>query len=456
MNGLWLVGALLTQTPTTTDAPTRPAQENAAQTPSPAQKTAQAQSQLPLLTFEEALRQAQTQSYDLKQARARLTQAQEAGRRAWAGYLPTATVGATFTRNSNEAILNLPDGTVVPIQKYNQFNAQGRLSQAIIAPALFAGIKAAYQSERVAELNTENQRREILFGVAQAYYSAVALKEAASVQQHLLDIDRARTHDAEVRFQTGTSPKIALLRAQIDLSKAEQDVLRATNSYLSAKSALAALLGRKPDFDVERPPEPQAPDTDQGSLEKKAATERPDVRAAAAAVDLASTQKTGAWLSYLPTLGATAQYNWSNSAGFTGSSTSWAIVLALNWTVWDGGLRESDVRTATAKIVESQAALDGLKVRAREEVRQALLELDSARANRVKAAQTVSLARENLKLVHASVQAGAGTYLDEEDATAQLINAELSLVSETLNAHLAVLKVARAAGTFNPVPAQKD
>jgi len=449
MNGLWLVGALLAQAPQASGG--TPEGETKVETRADLSTSADAQDVgqgLPVLTFQEALKEAEAKNTDWKQAQARLDQAHEAGNKAWAGYLPNLSVAGTYTRNSNQVEIELPGVGTIPIQKYNQFGARAQVTQALIAPTLWSGIKAAYQSEKVAELNTENLRREILFGVAQAYYGAAALREAARVQQQQLDLNKAREHDAEVRFKAGASPKIAMLRAQIDLSKAEQDVQRATNAYLAAKSGLATLLAREPDFEVVQPQTPAAPEGDEESLVKTAQTERADLLAAEETTALTRTQHTGAWLAFLPTLGATGQYLWSNSAGFSGTATSWNIVLGLNWTLWDGGLRESGLRETSARIVESDAALEGLRLKTRDEVRQALLELGSARANKVKAAQAAGLAKENLALVHASVQAGAGTYLDEEDATTQLISSELAVVSETLNESLAVLKVAKAAGTF--------
>jgi len=63
------------------------------------------------------------------------------------------------------------------IQPLNQLGAQAQLSQAIIAPALWPAIRAAYLGEEVAKLNVENARREVLFGAAQLYYGAAALKK---------------------------------------------------------------------------------------------------------------------------------------------------------------------------------------------------------------------------------------------------------------------------------------
>lgn len=434
----------------------------------------------PLVTLDQALHRAATHNLDLKEARANLAASHELSKKAWAGYLPTVTVGGTYTRNGFQAEIGLPTGYQIrdvgkpqpttnnapgaptslilypsaiqqlTIQRYNQLGAQAQLQQAIIAPPLWASIKSAYLGEKVAELNTKNARQQILYAVAQAYYGAVALKEAAQVQHQLVGLEKDRTHDAQVRYRAGAATKIAYLRAQIDLSKAQQDALRADDSYASAISSLAVLLDRAPDFEVTRPQEPSLPGAPE-ALEKSAVTQRPDVLAAEASVALAQSNEKAAWWRYFPSLGLTASYQISNVGGFTGQAGNWYVSLGLSWTLFDGGLREANIRQAKDQIAAASAALESAQAKAKDELRRALLELSSARANRVKAAEQVKLAKENLALVKANVKAGAGTYLDEEDATGQLIQSELSLVSNSLDAQLAVLKVAKAAGKFQPL-----
>ncbi|HEX8700452.1 MAG TPA: TolC family protein, partial [Myxococcaceae bacterium] len=51
------------------------------------------------LTFQEVLTRMETQNLDLQAARARLAQAQELSAKAWSGYLPQITAGASYTRN---------------------------------------------------------------------------------------------------------------------------------------------------------------------------------------------------------------------------------------------------------------------------------------------------------------------------------------------------------------------
>jgi len=175
---------------------------------------------------------------------------------------------------------------------------------------------------------------------------------------------------------------------------------------------------------------------------------RPDLKAARASLDLASSQRRGTYYKYLPPVRASYTYRWTNVTGFTGRQDNWFITVGRTWTPWDGGLRESELRENAAKVAESTAALQALSNRAREELERALLDLESARANRVKAEEQLRLARESAQVVDVNYKAGEATYLEVTDATTALRQAGLGAIAELLNAELAELKVARAAGLF--------
>jgi outer membrane protein TolC len=437
------------------------------------------------LTLDDALGEAQAKNYDLKVARARLDQSRELGWKAWSFYLPQVTAGGTYTHN-NIADVTLPlpvaftvrqrtggpnepppDPAGLPgaptnqfavpsqsidvvVQKQDQLGAQIQLNQALIAPQAWYGIGAARLGEQVAAENIENGRRQVLFGTAQAYYGAASLKQVVAIQARQLAIALDHEKDAKVRYDAGVAPKITLLRAQIDRSRAEQDLKRAENAYLASKIALATLLDRRTaDFEVTTPAPPQLP-PDLDALERQAVKERPDVQAAQTTVLLAEKNRNGVYARYAPSLGAFARYQWANVTGFSGKETSWAVGLALNWTLLDGGLRESDLRENQARVREAEAERAGTEARAVDEVKRARLDLDSAVANRQKAKEQVDLARENQRLVDVNYKAGAATYLEVSDANTALNSAELTQVGEVLNSYLAALRVMQAAGTFNP------
>jgi outer membrane protein TolC len=443
----------------------------------------------PVLTFDDALDTAQAKNLDIRAARERLVQSQELHAKAWSGYLPQVTFNVTYTHNSfsdvtfpeNFAIGNcgpigagqsctfdangnpviqtppviknpspyalVPVGAPVLIEKQEMLTAELAATQAILAPQSWYRIDSAHAGEDLAAETVEGTRRDILFATAQAYYTAASQKQVMKIQERQLGISLDHEKDASVRYDAGTTTKVTLLRAQIDRSRAEQDLKRAQNAYVSARVALATLLDRKDvAFEVAVPTSPQAPAGTAEALEEAALRDRPDVKASALQVKDHDTTTARYW----PTLGAFGRYDYSNAAGFTGAASTWAIGLSLNLTILDGFLRESDVRESEAKIREAMATDASTRAKAVQEVEQARLDLDSAVANREKAKEELSFAQENQRLVNVNYQAGAATYLEVSDANLTLLQAELTEVSESLNADLASLRVLKAVGAFDP------
>lgn len=443
-----------------------------AQTPGPAAPGQK------LLTLDDALREAQARSADLQVVRARLEQAQTIGWKAWSYHLPQVKASGAYTRNSTEATIGLPTGfhivdtgTLGPtprqgtpttfqtgapssvleatIQKRDQLAGQVEASMPLIAPSLWFGISAARHGEKQAEHGLEAARREVLFGVAQLYFGAAGLKYAVRITEKQLAVALDHEKDARVRYNAGATPKVALLRAEIDRSKAESDLKAAQAGYDSLRTALATFLERRDiDFDVEVPPE-QPASTTAGDLEGSA-LQRPDVKAAQEAVGVAEGGRAAVWSRYLPSVGAFARWQWANLGGFTGKQDAWAVGVGLSWTLFDGTLREAEIKENGARVTEAEAALRAAEARAREEVQRSKLDLDAALANRSKAKETVELARENHRLVEVNYKAGAATYLEVSDAQNQLLSAEIANITEDVKARLAALRLLKAAGRFDP------
>ena len=449
----------LAQAPAENPPPRAPAAEATAPAPAPS-----AQPAAPVLTLDEALRLADERNLDLKAAAARLRQAQQATWKAWAGYLPQVTAQATYTRNGEAVNIPFPTSlttpppiTALPAQESQelvfsnitvvpeeQLQGQVDATQVLFSPALWFGIQAASRGVDVADISVQGARRDILFGTAQAFYGVASLRQATQVSERLLEIAQRQEKDARVRFQAGTIAKVGLLRAEIDRARAEQDLRRARNSYESARIGLATLLDRPVDFEVADPPEPK-PTLQPAQLEADALRERTDVRAARRTLDAVRAAHHAQIGRYFPNLAAFGHYQNANVAGLTGKEL-WSVGLSLQWRLLDGGLREADLREAGARVDEAAANVAIAEARARAEVRQSLLDLESARANAEKAREQRDLATENQRLVDVSYRAGAATAVEQADATAALRNAELAQQAETLAAQLAALRVLRAAG----------
>ena len=462
----------------------------------PQDNGATASSDLPILTLADALKEAEEKNPSLEEARTQLAQAQLYSRKAWANYLPQISVGASYTHNSaptttvTPSTVQITDPTAMTGVAFSDanseyrmevgqdiFGAQVSLQQALIVPSLWAAIKSTYIAERMVDLTIENARRELLFGVAQLYFGAVTLKETVDVRKRMLANTEAHEKDARVRFEAGTIPKIQLVRAQIDTISAQQQVLQAENSYLTAKLSLATLLARdNVQFDVEQPAPVQIPQGSEDDLVAMAAEKRPDLLSARDHIAVAEYAMDQAVLAYLPNLFLTAAYQWGRPSyeisdsmqammEMSGTSMeesdkwtkSWNIGLAFSWTIWDGGLREVTLKENEAKLAAAQASLRAKEASVREEVRSAIVSLQSAQSNIVNAEEQLRLARENSDMVSVNFNAGVATQLDVSDANTTLIGAELNLIAQTLQAQISALTLVKAAGLFDPkTNADKD
>jgi len=442
---------------------------------------------LPVLTLRQALEEGRSQNLDIQQVNARLDEARQITWKAWSGYLPQVNAAGSYTRNNVDIVFDLPSGYYIRdvgvpqgppndpaqplspanppgaatpyvlypsgyersfLQKVDQLAGQISVNQALVAPVLFPAIANAYTSVRIADYSAQQARRDVLFGIAQLYYGVAGLKQLVAVGERQVEITRAVERDARVRFEAGSSPKVALLRAEIDRASAEQDLRAQQANYLKAKLSLATALNRADDFEIEIPPPPRPPT---GDLERLALERRPEVKAAAEGVTLAEGLRTQGWMRYLPSLGAFFNYRYANATAFSGNTTAWNAGVGLNWTLLDGGLREAEIREAAARVREAEAAKAATDARTLESVGRLRLELDAAVANLAKAKERLELARENARLVEVSYRAGAATYLESTDSIQALRQAEIGQVAESLNVDLATVRLLNAVGAFEEV-----
>jgi outer membrane protein TolC len=433
-----------------------------------AQPTLPADATGPVITLDEALRVAGERNLELQALEGQLDQAQEITWKALSLYFPQVTLGASYTLQEElrqDVVFGVgpstPVGggvqsyetigqTSVVTQKNGLLGAQAEATQTLVSARLFFAIRGARDAQRAAVLGIENGRRQVLFGVARAYYGVAALKEAIGVSERLLEIARRQERDAQVRYGAGAIAKVGLIRAQIDRARAEEDLRRARAQYLSAKVALAGLLARDTAFEVEAPPEPALPATDLDPLVTQAIDSRPDVKAARSQQQAEEENRRAAWSRYLPDVQAFGQYQWSNMDIPGRDSGAWFGGVRLQWTILDGFRRESDIREANGRVAETRARAESAVVTVRTQVTQALLELESLRANAQKAKEQRDLAAENLRLVDVAYRAGTATAVEQADAVAQLRNAEILLTTERLNAQLAALNVLNVTGSFHP------
>ena len=137
-----------------------------------------------------------------------------------------------------------------------------------------------------------------------------------------------------------------------------------------------------------------------------------------------------------------------NYAGFSGDKYSWAVGLQLDWTLYDGGIRDASRRLAVAQREENEAKLDLLKDQVRDDVYNAERSLVTRRRALETARRSLRLSKETLDLVQVQHDAGTATQLDLLQAQDNLVAAEVALAQARFDLSLGGLQLERLSGAF--------
>jgi outer membrane protein TolC len=404
--------------------------------------------------------------------REQVTQAEANLRRAWAALLPKVTATAAITRNSAEAqfafpsfgTAQVPDVNGTPVTVFTPgapvepITIQPLVTKSLVAqatlplvvmPAYF-GIANAKQAVEAAEHGATFAEDELLLGITQAYYGAVATRRIVEVAEKQLDTAIQQEKLANSLYRIGEQTKVGPLRASVIRSGAEQDLRRARASHQLAKLALVQLAGIQEPFDVAAPPPVPAPEASAEDLVRTGLQSREDLAARRAGAEIADRAVTGAWWQFAPVVSASGQWMRSNTGGFTGDPTTWSATLAASLTVYDGGNRYATLKEAKSQSRAAAANLEATRRQVVTDVQSAAIELDTARGNALAAREQAKLAEETALLVQSQYSAGSATSLELTDATTRRFAASVMAITEELNVDVAVLKLRRSIGRLEP------
>ncbi len=380
-----------------------------------------------------------------------------------AGYLPTLTGTAAYTRQTGNFT---PRPGLIPSsfrlssspsnQSYNYFSLGVTLQQPLYD---FGRTGGAYDSARAqtdaATRDVEAVRQQTWFAVVTRFHAVVAAQEMVRVARTLRE--QAEHHAARARAMVaaGTRPRIEAVRAEAEAQAAQAAYLQAQNDLTVAKTDLLAVLGVPEPFafQVQEPPEP--PDDPLRPLDAavaEALRNRPDRAALLARIEAQEGVVRSLRGQWFPVLSATGSFT---DAGTEVKDLvwNWSLGITLSVPLFTGLSPLYQVREAEAALAALRERLRGLEVAVRRDVEQARAAVEDARARLGPLRASVEAAREALALAEGRYEAGAGTSVELLDARAALANAEAALVRGRLDLTLARAAWLRALGKV-PGPGQ--
>lgn len=285
--------------------------------------------------------------------------------------------------------------------------------------------KARAQAENVlaAELTLAQQGYTVFAEVSAAYFALLqneALHEVASsnVVQYAEHLAQA-----EDRFEQGEAQRLDVLRAKLDLARAAESEVAASNDVVVAGARLMAALGvdaSRGDFrsvlgerdgGLERAMRIFA-DTDESAKAafEFARTNAPSMQVARAKLRAASAQVDYAVADLMPTLSASLSLNWTDPLWY------WRWGFNAAQSLFTGWRRTTAVDRAVVSLRSADVAVDGEEQALSRSLEVAVAERDNAREAFRTAEESVRQAKENLDTVVAQYEVGDVSRVEFTDA----------------------------------------
>jgi outer membrane protein TolC len=334
------------------------------------------------------------------------------------------------------------------VVKVNVTEAMVNYSQTLFSLSNIDRYRAAKANVVAAYFNKQSSRGLVVLTVGNAYLQALALGAQVDNAQALLQADQVLLNQAVAEHQAGTAANLDELRARVQFQTQQQAVISAEVNFKKAKIALNREIGLPAEQEIKLTD--AAPYADLAVMNIDQAKEiayrsRQDYQSLQAQVRAAQLQRKAARWERFPTLDFQGNYG---VTGVTGGLYHGTFVAAgsLNLPLFKEAKFRGDSGVAAANLTNLMQQLSALKEQINQQLRDSILDVQTA-TELVRVAQSnVELARKELEQTTDRFQAGVDDNLPVVQAQATLASAETNLINTTSQHNQAKLGLARNLG----------
>lgn len=334
------------------------------------------------------------------------------------------------------------------IGPYGYTDLRGSLSWSLINVSALQNYLASKHNFEGTKLSAQDARDMVTLTVGNAYL--LVISDAARVRsaQAQVDTSKVSLDQAVANHEAGTSPLLDELRARVDYQSLQQSLISSVNQFEKDKIALARTIGLPLDqkFELtEQAPYAALDNLDAESAVKQAWENRKDLKALEQQVAGAEKQRSAATAERYPVFGFQGDYgvigvNFGNSHG-TGDA-----VGTLAFPIFEEARLRGDADQAQSQLNQRRAQLSDMRGQINADVRDSILDIQSAAKQVEVAHSNVQLATEALSEAQQRYAAGVSDNLSVSEAQQSVAQANDRYVASLYQHNVAKLELARALG----------
>ena len=360
-----------------------------------------------------------------------------------AGYYPQLTLQSGYQR------IGPPSTSIINPDPYNQYSNTLSLSQTIF------DFGKTYNQVQIQSLGKESSQADlqdvsgqVILGVKQAYYSYLQAKKSQGVAIETVNQFQQHYEIAKVFFETGKTSKIDVTSAEVNLSNARINLLKADNARRIARITLTNAMGimNAPEYEIKDDLDYRPYEVSMDEALQNAYKNRPDLLSTLKKKE--GLEKT-IYLSkkgYLPVLAGNAAYGYTGDYREMDNDRAWSVGVTLTFPLFTGLSTKYQIDEAKANLDVLKANEDSLMQKVYLQVESAYLSLKEA-AERISAGKIiVKQAEETVALAKGRYTAGVGSSIEITDAMITLNNAKMTYINALADYAVAQANLEKAMG----------
>lgn len=377
-------------------------------------------------------------------------------------YLPNAGLSALYRRVEEVPSFEIPDPLTGQPQKFSIGEVESYSAVLTVTQPIYAGgaiparVRAARLFSLLADQTVRAATQDVVYSVETAYYNLLLSQHLVEISTEAVRASKVHLEDVEKKRAGGVASDFDVLRAQVELSNFEADLIKSKNAINIARANLIKIMGVSQDSDFVLSDEfAYAPiEVSMEQAVEAAFTNRPDLYSREYQIRQQREQLQIARSRYLPNISGYFTNTWSKPSpeSFASATAEWGRLWEAGFQgtlpIFDGFQRDGAVIEQKARLRQAQIDLVDTEETALYELTQALLSMKDAeefvqsqRLNQVRAT-------EGLRLAHVGYEQGVSTQVEVIDAQSALTTARVNYYQAIYSHVVSKLAVQRAMGTI--------
>lgn len=282
--------------------------------------------------------------------------------------------------------------------------------------------KAAYQSSVLGE---ELAFIKLKQTTTDAYYRLLAAKDTRQVCEQSVSTLKDHLKNVQAQYDVGVVAKVDLLRSEVELTDAQQNLIMAENGYNIAEANLNNIMGIPQNTKLDPVEELgyTAYEEPLSSCIDHAMLHRLDLQQSALQVKAAEAALNGAKAGWTPSVTGVASNRWSGNSWPGDEGNNWGAGVNVNMNVFDSGVTKSNVAAAKANLMTAKESYRQDSDAVQLDVRNCYFNLREAEKRISTTQVAVAKAEEDYHIAQVRYEAGVGTNTDVLDAQVALTRA---------------------------------